>query len=382
MIKSPLRYPGGKSRVVSKLVDFLPENISEYREPMVGGGSLFIYIRQIFPDIKVSINDLNRNVYCFWKVAKENNSELVEEIKRIKKNNKNGKKLFENLKSQIENDQISDFERAVNFFILNRISFSGLTTSGGFSKDAFKKRFTMSSIERLSDLELILQNVGISYGDYSNLLNSRKEDVIIYLDPPYFKNKNSKLYGKNGDLHLNFDHDKFYEDIVTCKHNLLISYDNSTKNVKKFHITKKFFISSINIQYGMNNISKSRIPKKNELIITNYRISKNTKQNLMNNQCGFHNLLKNDIFFSIINEIDKNVGHWKKVSTLRKNIFNKNDFKTSISEQDFKKFFKNLIHFLKIEKFLDLKMRKGCGKILFKSYKWDLDRINDLILYI
>ena len=75
------------------------------------------------------------------------------------------------------------------------------------------------------------------------------------------------------------------------------------------------------------------------------------------------------------------MGYWKKVSTLRKNIFNKNDFKTSISEQDFKNFFKNLIHFLKIEKFLDLTIRKGCGKILFKLYKWDLDRINDLILY-
>ena len=54
MIKSPLRYPGGKSRIASKLVNLMPKNICEYREPMVGGGSVFIYIRQKFPDMVTS----------------------------------------------------------------------------------------------------------------------------------------------------------------------------------------------------------------------------------------------------------------------------------------------------------------------------------------
>ena len=40
-----------------------------------------------------------------------------------------------------------------------------------------------------------------TWGDYSNLLNGRKKQVLIYLDPPYFKNKTSRLYGKNGQLH-------------------------------------------------------------------------------------------------------------------------------------------------------------------------------------
>ena len=383
IIRSPLRYPGGKSRAISKMVRYLPSEISEYREPMVGGGSFFIFIRQQFPDITVKINDINRDLYCFWKIARDKNEDLVKEIRNIKKRYKNGKKLFYDLKQQLKYDSLSDFERAINFFILNRISFSGLTTSGGYSNDAFKKRFTQSSIDRVSVLKNILEGVEISNEDYSKLMNGRKKDVFIYLDPPYFKNKKSKLYGNNGDLHLNFDHEGFFKEVISCKHNLLITYDNYIENIKKFNESEKFFLSSINIQYGMNNIARSRIPKKKELIITNYKSDMNTKQEFINNHHHHHSFdisLKNQILSSIINEIDKNVGHWKKVSTLQKNIFNKNGFKKSITEQDFNFLFHNSINFLKNKKYLDFSRRKGCGNILFKLYKWELEQIKNIVL--
>jgi DNA adenine methylase len=381
IIRSPLRYPGGKSRAISKMIEFFPSQISEFREPMVGGGSLFIFIRQQFPDIKVKINDINRDLFCFWKIARDKNDDLVKEIRDIKKHRKNGKVLFNDLKQQLNCDSLSDFERAVNYFILNRISFSGLTTSGGYSNDAFKKRFTESSIDRILDLKKILKNVVITNEDYSRLMNGSKRNVLIYLDPPYLKNKNSKLYGKNGDLHLNFDHDSFYEEIISCDHYLLITYDNSIKNIKKFHESEKFFLSFMNMQYGMNNIARSRIPKKKELIITNYKSVMNTKQELINfHHHKFDKSLKNQILSSIINEIDINVGHWKKVSTLRKNIYNKNGFKKSIAEQDFNFLFHDSISFLKNKKYLDLSRRKGCGNILFKLYKWELEQIKNIVL--
>jgi len=43
-IKSPLRYPGGKSRAISQITEHLPTNFTEYWEPFVGGGSLFIHL--------------------------------------------------------------------------------------------------------------------------------------------------------------------------------------------------------------------------------------------------------------------------------------------------------------------------------------------------
>jgi len=38
VIRSVLRYPGGKSKVAQKIVSLIPPNIKEFREPMVGGG--------------------------------------------------------------------------------------------------------------------------------------------------------------------------------------------------------------------------------------------------------------------------------------------------------------------------------------------------------
>jgi DNA adenine methylase len=48
MIKSPLRYPGGKSRAVDLISSLIPD-FDDYREPFLGGGSLFINLKQIFP---------------------------------------------------------------------------------------------------------------------------------------------------------------------------------------------------------------------------------------------------------------------------------------------------------------------------------------------
>jgi len=49
MIKSVLRYPGGKSKVAQKLISLIPSHIKEFREPMVGGGSVALLLKQTYP---------------------------------------------------------------------------------------------------------------------------------------------------------------------------------------------------------------------------------------------------------------------------------------------------------------------------------------------
>ena len=80
LAKSPLRYPSGKSRALKQILPLIPLNISEFREPFVGGGSVFFAIRNLFQDRIESywINDLNYDLYCFWKQVRDNGSNLVE----------------------------------------------------------------------------------------------------------------------------------------------------------------------------------------------------------------------------------------------------------------------------------------------------------------
>ena len=59
-LKTPLRYPGGKSRAVTKMAQYLPDltKYKEYREPFLGGGSVALYMTKQYPHLKVWVNDL------------------------------------------------------------------------------------------------------------------------------------------------------------------------------------------------------------------------------------------------------------------------------------------------------------------------------------
>jgi DNA adenine methylase len=321
MIKSPLRYPGGKSKAIKKLSEFTDIAFKEYREPFVGGGSLFIYLKQCFPDRQFWINDLNTDVYSFWKAAQENLSGMLKLIKKFKKE-KDGKALYQKLLA-MNLGELSLIERGARFFVLNRITFSGTTESGGFSERAFQGRFTDSSIDRVAALSEILdKNVKITNLDYSELLHVHEDHeagknaeievppkhgtvaertssrlrrtndrsvprvhedheddenaeievqqqchVLIYLDPPYYSATHSRLYGKKGNLHSGFDHQRFSEEIKACKMNWFISYDNSKFVRELFSFAKQH---AWQLQYGMNNSNKDSCLMGEELIVSGF----------------------------------------------------------------------------------------------------------------
>ncbi|MCM0588840.1 MAG: DNA adenine methylase [Gloeotrichia echinulata IR180] len=268
MFKSPLRYPGGKSKAINQIVEYLPNSFSEFREPFVGGGSVFIYLKQQFPDLKIWINDLNRELYLFWKFAQSDIAKLVAEVRDIKAKYTDGKLLFTEL-TNVDINKFSDFDRAVRFFVLNRITFSGTVESGGFSQEAFHKRFTDSSIDRLEKLgDILAENVQITNLDYSELLNPTGKEVFVFLDPPYFRATKSKLYGKDGDLHTSFDHQRFAEVVKVCHHDWLITYDDSPQIRENF---QSMNIAAWQLQYGMNNYKQGGAAKGKELFISNYK---------------------------------------------------------------------------------------------------------------
>ena len=264
MIKSPLRYPGGKSRAIKFIAPLIPE-FEEYREPFVGGGSVFIYLKQKYPNKKFWINDIYENLYLFWKYAQINPEKLVEQIQYWKDSTTNGKDLFKYLLENI--NHFNELKKAAAFFVFNRITFSGTTESGGFSNAAFNKRFTQSSIERVRALSQILNNIKITNFDYQQVVEKEGENVFIFLDPPYYSATKSALYGKNGNLHKIFDHERFAEVLKNTKHKWLITYDDSEyiKNLFSFANIKEW-----NLTYGMRNVGDNGNQKGKELFITNY----------------------------------------------------------------------------------------------------------------
>jgi len=273
MIKSPLRYPGGKSRAVETIAKLLPD-FDEFREPFLGGGSVFVYVKQRYPNKKFWINDLYSELYKFWEMTQKDVDALIAKVYEWKTKYAIGKELYQFLNENLE--KFNDLERAAAFFVYNRITFSGTTLSGGYSEGAFTGRFTESSIKRLNALGKVINGSLITNSDYEELLKKEGDNVFIFLDPPYYSATKSALYGKNGHLHKSFNHKRFAENMKNCRHKWLITYDDSE------YIRNLFSFANIvpwDLTYGMRNITENSDQKGKELFISNYTFKNKQSKN-------------------------------------------------------------------------------------------------------
>lgn len=79
-------------------------------------------------------------------------------------------------------------QQSIQYFVINRCSFSGSTLSGGFSQEASSKRFTLSSINKIELLDFT--NIEIYNNDFYDFINNFTHDkTLMFLDPPYYLEK-------------------------------------------------------------------------------------------------------------------------------------------------------------------------------------------------
>ena len=227
--KTPLRYPGGKSRALSKLFQFIPDlkDYAEFREPFLGGGSVAIEIGKRYPHIDIWVNDLYEPLYNFWKVLQSDGQKLRDILIQLKQRHSDpssAKQLFLDAKDYLAKPVGNSIDRAVSFYVVNKCSFSGLTENSAFSKQASESNFSVNGIEKLPEYSLMIKKWKITNLSYEHML-SDEEETYIYLDPPY--EIKSNLYGRKGDMHKGFDHDEFATICDKSTSPILISYNSS-----------------------------------------------------------------------------------------------------------------------------------------------------------
>ncbi|MGQ9867119.1 MAG: DNA adenine methylase [Pseudanabaenaceae cyanobacterium] len=268
MPRSPLRYPGGKQKAIAKILRCFPADFAELREPLVGGGSVFLAALGQKPQLSCWINDLNPELYWFWHCVQTDLPALVRRVQQVHRETEDGRALFAKLVA-VHPETLSPLERATRFFVLNRITFSGTIESGGYSQASFATRFTASSIARLAALAGWLQQTRITQGDYRVLLHAPGDNVLVFLDPPYLSKTHSRLYGRQGDLHTGFDHQRFAQEVAACPHRWLITYDDCPEVRENFAFAYRY---EWELQYGMNNYKQAKAERGRELFLSNYPI--------------------------------------------------------------------------------------------------------------
>ena len=270
-LKTPLRYPGGKSRAVKKMAQFLPDmgKYKEYREPFLGGGSVALYITQTYPHLEIWVNDLYEPLVNFWQQLQDNGNEIATRLKTFKTaypTPDRARELFIESKELVNDQKQSDITRAVSFYVVNKCSFSGLTESSSFSAQASDSNFSLRGIEKLPEYSEIIQNWVITNLTYERMSCDEK-DVFTYLDPPY--EIKSSLYGKKGGMHKGFDHDAFAEECDRHTNHMMISYNSSQLIRDRF---KEWTPYEYDHTYTMRSVGEymKEQQERKELLLLNY----------------------------------------------------------------------------------------------------------------
>lgn len=229
---SPLRYPGGKNCIfpfVSKI--FYENNLigTSYAEPYAGGSGLALrllcegYVDHIY------INDLDKSIYAFWVSILNRSDEFCEWVEKVDVSITNWNKYKDIQRSSEEMDY---FELAKSTFFLNRTNISGVIKGGviggqeqkgKFKIDArFNKQDLINRIKKIADIQERISVSNLDGLSFINKLNRKREDIFIYLDPPY--------YQKGADLYMNFyskkDHQRLSEYVHKMHKKWMVSYDS------------------------------------------------------------------------------------------------------------------------------------------------------------
>jgi len=270
-LKTPLRYPGGKSRACIKMDPYFPDlrNYDEFREPFLGGGSVAIHITKKYPNLDIWVNDLYEPLVNFWQQLQIFGVDLKDKLADLKSTHNNpesAKELFLASKQKINDQTLSSLDRAAVFYVVNKCSFSGLTESSSFSKQASNGNFSMRGIEKLPEYSKLIANWRITNYSYDYLMDGNK-GAFMYLDPPYDIKDN--LYGRKGSMHKGFDHDKFAADCDANDMDQLVSY-NSDQLVKDRFTNWK--AAEFDLTYTMRSVGEYMREQKQrkELLLFNY----------------------------------------------------------------------------------------------------------------
>ena len=292
-LKTPLRYPGGKSRAVTKMDPYFPDlrNYKEFREPFLGGGSVAIHITKKYPDLTIWANDLYEPLVNFWQQLQMFGTELknaLADLKSIHNDPVSAKTLFLSSKVKVGDISVNNFDRAVAFYIVNKCSFSGLTESSSFSPQASNSNFSMRGIEKLPDYSQLISKWRISNFSYDYMMDGNR-NVFMYLDPPYDIKDN--LYGNKGSMHKGFDHDKFAADCDNNDMDQLISYNSDQLVKDRF---KNWNAAEFDLTYTMRSVGEYMRDQKQrkELLLFNY--NKNPKIQLTFDGCYNYDRLKKE----------------------------------------------------------------------------------------
>ena len=263
-----LKWVGGKTQIINKIISRLPKEINNYHELFLGGGSVLLAVLSLQKENKITIKnkiyayDINTNLINVYKNIQNNKEELYEiinlymnEYDSIKGTEVNRKatcieeaktskeSYYYWLRKKYNNIDKDTIECSALFMIINKICFRGMYREGpnGFNVPYghYKKTPTIISESDLDYISDLIKDVEFNHCSFTESIKTIKDGDFVYLDPPYAP-ENSKSFvgyvadGFNLELHkLLFNEIKKLGDIKFVMSNAKV--DLVTDSFKEYN---------------------------------------------------------------------------------------------------------------------------------------------------
>ncbi|MBU8711117.1 DNA adenine methylase [Brevibacillus parabrevis] len=262
MVKSPLRYPGAKKKVLNRFTQFWEVPHVEYRDVFVGGGSTF-FGKPECP--RNWLNDYDEEIAAFFISMRD----YPEELCNLVMSTKPTVELWRQIKDR---DLNTDLEKGFRTLFLNRTTFSGILKGNPIGGIEQKSKYTIDCrwnpvalCEQIRLCSEMLQGVTITALDFSSVIQEAGENVLLYLDPPYY-HKGNLLY-RQGMTHE--DHVRLSDLLKDTEHKFFITYDDC-EEVRELY-QEWAYLYPASWFYSSSNKKAREVGK--ELFISNFMIS-------------------------------------------------------------------------------------------------------------
>lgn len=264
--RSPFRYPGGKTWLVPRVIQWLlakESRLAEFIEPFAGGAIVGLTVAFENLADHVTLVELDDQVASVWEtIINQGEGEWL--ARRIEQFVLTAESVSEVLKRT----DLSIREQAFRTILQNRTAHGGILAKGAGvikfgenGKGIASRWYPTTLAKRIRDIDAIHQRLTFVHGDAFEVIkaNQEKENVAFFVDPPYTAGKNGKRAGTRLYTHFAIDHEKLFSCLERVRGDLLITYDND-EYVRKMATRHGF-------QYREIAMQNTHLEKMTELLI-------------------------------------------------------------------------------------------------------------------
>ncbi len=187
-----LKWAGGKTRLLGKILPHVPAEFDDYHEPFLGGGAMFWAIRDRIAGAP-HLHDLNEILITVWRTVQQDPAGLLAALDYYKSND--SKDFYYSQRQAVPESLVG---QAAWFLYVNQTAWNGLWRVNKWGQfnvpwgDRPFRGFDEDTLHRLSDA---LIGATITNDDFRVTLEKPKAGDFVYLDPPYLPiSDTSKFY--------------------------------------------------------------------------------------------------------------------------------------------------------------------------------------------